>query len=448
MLMFTKESVLQDIQENNIELIDLQFTDILGVTKSVTIPSEHLEDIFERGSWFDGSSIYGFARIQESDMLLMPDPMTYRILPWVTEAPLRARIICDILTAEGEPFLGDPRYALKRAVAKAESMGFTTYNIGPELEFFLFRRNGSSSILDAVPHDVGGYFDFSPGDEAERVRSQIITILQQLKINVEMSHHEVAIGQHEIDFKYSDALHSADNAITFKYAVKGVAAQNNLVATFMPKPVFGENGSGMHCHQSLFTAEGNAFYNPKDDYKLTQTAYYFMAGLLAHARGLSAVVAPTVNSYKRLTPGYEAPVYVCWAQRNRSALIRVPRYSPGREQSTRVELRFPDPSANPYLAFAAMLEAGLDGIANKLPISAAVSDDVFKWSREEREAQGVGVLPSTLDEALDALSEDSVVQGALGGHIYEVYDRAKRAEWEEYRLRVTNWELERYLETC
>lgn len=446
--MFTKESVLKDIQEKNIELIDLQFTDILGVTKSVTIPSEHLDDIFERGSWFDGSSIYGFARIQESDMLLMPDPMTYRVLPWVTAPPLRARIICDIMTAEGEPFLGDPRYALKRAVAKAESMGFSAYNIGPELEFFLFRKNGSSSVLDAVPHDVGGYFDFSPGDEAERVRSAIITMLQQLKINVEMSHHEVAIGQHEIDFRYSDALHSADNSITFKYAVKGVAAQNNLLATFMPKPIFGENGSGMHCHQSLFTSKGNAFYDPKDDYKLTETAYHFMAGLLTHARGLSAVVAPTVNSYKRLTPGYEAPVYICWAQRNRSALIRVPRYSPGRESSTRVELRFPDPSANPYLAFAAMLEAGLDGITNKLAVPDPVNEDVFAWSKEEREARGVGVLPSTLDEALDALAEDTVIQEALGGHIYPVYNRAKRAEWEEYRLRVTNWELERYLETC
>ncbi|MBZ0275509.1 MAG: type I glutamate--ammonia ligase [Anaerolineae bacterium] len=445
--MFTKESVLADIQANNIALIDLQFTDILGVTKSVTIPSEHLDDIFERGSWFDGSSIYGFARIQESDMLLMPDPVTYRILPWVTEAPLRARIICDVLTAEGEPFLGDPRYALKRAVAKASAMGFSAYNIGPELEFFLFRKNGSKSVLDAVPHDVGGYFDFSPGDEAERVRSAIITILQKLNIKVEMSHHEVAIGQHEIDFRYSDALHSADNAITFKYGVKAVAPQHGLVATFMPKPVFGENGSGMHCHQSLFTESGNAFYDPNDEYKLTETAYHFMAGLLTHARGLSAVVAPTVNSYKRLTPGYEAPVYICWAQRNRSALIRVPRYSVGREQSTRVELRFPDPSANPYLAFAAMLEAGLDGITRKLVPPAPVNEDVFEWTAKEREAHGVGVLPSSLNEALDALAEDEVVKNALGSHIYPVYDEAKRSEWEEYRLRVTDWELGRYLET-
>lgn len=445
--MFTKESVLKDIHDNRISLIDLQFTDILGVTKSVTIPSAHLEDIFERGSWFDGSSIYGFARIQESDMLLMPDPVTYRVLPWVTEPPLRARIICDILTADGEPFPGDPRFALRRAVLKAQSMGFSAYNIGPELEFFLFRKVNGSSTLDAVPHDVGGYFDFSPGDEAERVRSAIQTMLEQLNIKVEMSHHEVAIGQHEIDFRYSDALHSADNAITFKYAVKGVAARHGLIATFMPKPIFGQNGSGMHCHQSLFTAEGNAFYDPNDEYKLTETAYQFMAGLLHHARGLSAIVAPTINSYKRLTPGYEAPVYICWAQRNRSALIRVPRYSVGREQSTRVELRFPDPSANPYLAFAVMLEAGLDGIAKKMKPADPVNEDVFEWTSAEREARGVGVLPSTLQEAMDALADDEVIRNALGNHIYQAYDRAKRSEWEEYRLQVTNWELERYLET-
>lgn len=445
--MYTKETALQDILDNHIELIDLQFTDILGVTKSVTIPSQHLEEVFDRGLWFDGSSIYGFARIQESDMLLMPDPVTYRVLPWVEQPPLRARVICDILTAEGDPFPGDPRFALKRAVAKARAMGFSAYNIGPELEFFLFRKNGSSSTLDAVPHDVGGYFDFSPNDEAERVRSAITTTLQKLNIKVEMNHHEVAIGQHEIDFRYSDALHSADNSITFKYAVKGVAVKHGLFATFMPKPIFGQNGSGMHCHQSLFTENGNAFYDAADEYKLSQTAYHFMAGLLEHARGLSAVVAPTVNSYKRLTPGYEAPVYICWAQRNRSALIRVPRYSVGREASTRIELRFPDPSANPYLAFAAMLEAGLDGINRKLTPPAPINEDVFEWTNTEREAHGVGVLPSTLEEAMNELAADEVVRGALGTHIYEAYNRAKRSEWEAYRLHVSSWELQRYLET-
>jgi len=444
--MFTQQDVLKDIREREIELVDLQFTDILGVTKSVTIPSDHLENAFERGLWFDGSSIYGFARIQESDMLLSPDAKTYRVLPWVTSAPLRARVICDILTAEGDPFPGDPRYALKRAIAKAESMGFPIYNIGPELEFFLFRRQ-NGSLLDSVPHDVGGYFDFSPNDEAERVRSEITSALKQLNIKVEMNHHEVAIGQHEIDFRYSDALHSADNSITFKYTVKGIAAKNGLLATFMPKPIFGQNGSGMHCHQSLFTEAGNAFYDANDDFRLSQTAYQFMAGLLTHSRALSAVVAPTVNSYKRLTPGYEAPVYVCWAQRNRSALIRVPRYSPGREESIRIELRFPDPSANPYLAFAAMLEAGLDGIKNQMTPPPPVSEDVFEWTAAQREAHGVDVLPSTLLEAMDELAKDDVVRGALGNHIYEAYDRAKRLEWEDYRLHVSNWEIQRYLET-
>lgn len=445
--MFSKEDVLKDIQEQNIELIDLQFTDILGVTKSVTITAEHLEEAFERGIWFDGSSIYGFARIQESDMVLMPDPITYRILPWVDTPPYRARIICDILTAELEPFPGDPRGTLKRALARAEEMGFSAYNVGPELEFFLFRKLNGNDTLSAVPHDIGGYFDFSPGDEAERVRSEIIATLQELGITVEMSHHEVAIGQHEIDFRYSDALHSADNSITFKQAVKGIAAKHDLFGTFMPKPIRGENGSGMHCHQSLFTEDGNAFYDPEGEFKLSTVAKQFTAGLLKHARALSAVVAPTVNSYKRLTPGYEAPVYVCWAQRNRSALVRIPRYSPGREQSTRVELRFPDPSANPYLAFAAMLHAGLDGIENELEAPPSVSEDVFEWTAAEREEKGVGVLPGTLREALDALKEDDVVKDALGQHIYEAYYRAKSDEWEDYRIHVSDWELKRYLET-
>jgi glutamine synthetase len=443
--MYTEADVLKNIKDNDVQLIDLQFTDILGVTKSVTIPAKNLADAFTHGIWFDGSSIYGFARIQESDMRLKPDAKTYRVLPWVNTPPFRARIICDILTAEGEPFPGDPRTVLQNAVAKAEKMGFSAYNIGPELEFFLFRGNGSS--LSAVPHDIGGYFDFSPNDEAERLRSDIQTMLELLEIEVEMSHHEVAIGQHEIDFRYSDAVHSADNAITFKYAVKGVAAQHGLFATFMPKPIFGENGSGMHCHQSLFTKDGNAFYDADNEYKLSETAMSFMAGLLKHARALSAIVAPTVNSYKRLTPGYEAPVYVCWAQRNRSALVRVPRYTPGREQSTRVELRFPDPSANPYLAFAAMLEAGLDGIENGLVPPDPINEDVFEWTPAELAEHNVGVLPGTLIEAMDALAEDDVVKGALGSHIYEAYDRAKRAEWDEYRIHVSAWEIERYLTT-
>jgi glutamine synthetase len=438
--------IIEITKSEGVEFIDLQFTDIFGVTKSVTIPSSGLEEALTRGIWFDGSSIQGFARIQESDMFLQPDPVTYRILPWTGgDTPLRARIICDVHNPDGSPFEGDPRYALKRAVAHAAELGLV-FNTGPELEFFLFRENGTG----AVPHDVGGYFDFSPGDEAQRVRSEIVKDLLALRIHAEMSHHEVAIGQHEIDFRYEHALHSADNAITFKYTVKGVAAKHGLFATFMPKPIFGVNGSGMHVHQSLVDAESgeNVFYDEKGEpFRLTALAQQFVAGQLKHARALAAVVAPTINSYKRLTPGYEAPVYVCWAQRNRSALIRVPRYSPGREQSTRVELRFPDPSTNPYLAFAVMLEAGLDGIENKLTPPDPVSDDVFHWSEEERVAHGVDVLPGTLEEALDELEKDSVLRTALGEHIYGAYARAKRAEWDEYRIHVTQWELERYLRT-
>ena len=445
--MYTEDSVLKHIAENNIELIDLQFTDILGVTKSVTILSSTLEEVFERGLWFDGSSIYGFARIQESDMRLKPDAVTYRPLPWITESPLRARVICDILDADGDPFTGDPRTTLRRAVAKANSMGFDTFNVGPEIEFFLLRKGSNGSVIDAVPNDIGGYFDFSPGDEAERVRSEITITLQKMGINVEMNHHEVASGQHEIDFRYSDALHSADNTVTVKYVVKGIAAKHGLIASFMPKPIFGQNGSGMHCHQSLFNNGENAFFDPNDEYHLSETAYQFMAGSLHHSKALCAVVAPIVNSYKRLTPGYEAPVYICWAQRNRSSLVRVPRYTPGYEKSVRMELRCPDTSANPYLAMAVMLEAGLDGISKKMVPAAAVSDDVYGWTEAERIERGVGTLPGTLSGALDALAEDKVIQEALGDHIYEVYNRAKRTEWDEYRIQVSNWELERYLET-
>lgn len=438
--------IIEITKSENVQFIDLQFPDIFGTTKSVTIPAGGLEEALERGVWFDGSSIQGFARIQESDMYLQPDPVTYRILPWTLDDAdgSRARIICDVYSPDGSPFQGDPRYQLRRAVEHAARLGFT-YNTGPELEFFLFRPNG----IEAVPHDVGGYFDFSPGDEAQRVRSDISQALHALRIHVEMAHHEVAIGQHEIDFRYEHALHTADNAITFKYTVKGIAAKHGLLATFMPKPIFGINGSGMHVHQSLADVKTgeNRMYDPEGQLHLSKAAQQFVAGQLAHARALAAVVSPTVNSYKRLTPGYEAPVYVCWSQRNRSALVRVPLYSPGRESATRVELRFPDPSCNPYLAFAVMLEAGLDGIEKKMEPPAPVSDDVFHWTPEERIAHGVDVLPGTLEEALNELAKDDVVRCALGDHIYNHYDRAKRAEWDEYRIHVTDWELERYLRT-
>lgn len=441
--------IIEITEKEGVKFIDLQFTDIFGVTKSVTLPANRLEEALDRGVWFDGSSIQGFARIQESDMFLLPDPVTFRILPWTRNngtSDLRARILCDVHAPDGEPFEADPRYVLKKAVQHAADLGFV-YNTGPELEFFLFRE--SNGVGQAVPHDVGGYFDFSPEDEAQRVRSDIVKALQALRIHVEMSHHEVAVGQHEIDFKYEPAVHSADNAITFKYTVKGIAAKHGLFATFMPKPIFGINGSGMHVHQSLTDVKTgeNLFFDPDGEFKLSKIARHFVAGQLAHARALAAIVAPTVNSYKRLTPGYEAPVYVCWAQRNRSAMIRVPRYSPGREQSTRVELRFPDPSCNPYLAFAVMLEAGLDGIERGLEPPGPVTDDVFHWTKEQREACGVDTLPGTLEEALDELAKDDVIRRALGEHIYTVYDRARRQEWEEYRIHVTAWETERYLYT-
>lgn len=442
-------AILQDVKDKGVRFIDLQFTDVIGTTKSVTIPAEHLDEALDRGVWFDGSSIQGFARIQESDMFLRPDVRSYRTLPWTGDngLPLRARIICDIHGPDGQPFEGDPRNALKRQIARAEAMGYTL-NVGPELEFFLFRRNGD--LHHAVPHDVGGYFDFSPNDEAQRVRSDIVLALQALKIDVETEHHEVAIGQHEIDFKYSEALHTADNAVTFKYTVKGIAAKHGLLATFMPKPIFGLAGNGMHCHQSLIDIRtgANAFYDENSEiFKLSALAQAYVAGQLKHARAMAAVVAPTVNSYKRLTPGYEAPVYICWAQRNRSALIRIPRYSPGREMATRVELRFPDPSANPYLAIAVMLAAGLEGIEQGMTPPAPVTDDVYEWSRAEREAHGVGVLPGSLREALDELEQDRVLQEALGEHIYSAFHRAKSLEWDEFRMHVSEWERERYLET-
>jgi glutamine synthetase len=443
----TPDDIIKRTEADGVQFISLQFTDILGTTKSVTITRSTLPEALERGVWFDGSSIQGFARIQESDMYLMPDPRTYRVLPWSAEERRRARLLCDVHGPNGEPFAGDPRYALRRAIARAEEMGYT-YNCGPELEFFLFKKDGELPTTP-VPHDVGGYFDFSPKDEAQSVRSDIVRALEKMNIHVEASHHEVATGQHEIDFEYAEALHAADNAITFKYTVRAIAAQYGVYATFMPKPIFGINGSGMHTHQSLADANTgkNLFYDSEDAYHLSEMAYHFIAGQLQHARALAAVVAPTVNSYKRLTPGYEAPVYICWAQINRSALIRIPRYSPGREQSTRVELRFPDPSCNPYLAFAAMLRAGLEGIEKRMQPPEPVNEDVYLFTHDDLIARGIGTLPGTLGEALGALADDQVVLDALGTHIADVYMRAKQAEWDEYRIQVTPWELERYLET-
>ncbi|MFW6082638.1 MAG: type I glutamate--ammonia ligase [Chloroflexota bacterium] len=442
------EKFLSRVEEDGVRFVSLQFTDVMGTIKAVTIPVGRLESALREGVWFDGSSIEGFARIYESDLVLMPDVDTYRVLPWSAPERRRARIICDVHGPNGDPSLRVPRQVLKRVLARADEMGYT-YNVGPELEFFLFKRQDGSNAhhpTRPVPHDVGSYFDFSPRDEAQQVRSEIILALEALGMQVESSHHEVATGQHEIDFRYADALTSADNAVTFKYAVRGVAASQGLYASFMPKPIFGINGSGMHTHQSLSSNEGvNLFYDADDDYHLSRLARNFIAGQMEHAQALSAVVAPTVNSYKRLTPGYEAPVYVCWAQLNRSSLIRVP--APGAETSTaRIELRCPDPSTNPYLAFAAMLAAGLDGIERDLTPPPPVNEDVYHFEQHDLDQRAIATLPGTLAEALDALEKDEVVQDGLGPDITDVFMRAKRAEWEAYRIQVTEWEIDRYLE--
>ena len=438
-------------REDGVCFIRLQFTDILGMIKRVTIPVGRLAEALEEGIWFDGSSIEGFARIFESDMVLVPDPSTYRVLPWSAAERRRARLICDAHVPDGRPSPTAPRVVLRRILARAAERGYVC-NFGPELEFFLFKRDGEHDRehpTRPVPHDVGSYFDFSPRDEAQKVRSEIILALEGMGMQVEMSHHECAIGQHEIDFRYADALTSADNAVTFKYIVRAMAATHGIYASFMPKPIFGIAGSGMHTHQSLFDVEGhNLFYDPKDEYQLSRLAYNFIAGQMAHARAVAAVAAPTVNSYKRLTPGYEAPVYICWAHLNRSALIRVPGHGAKQNFAARIELRCPDPSANPYLAFTAMLAAGLDGIERDLTPPPPVNEDVYDFNERDLSERAIGVLPGTLAEALDALEQDEVICEALGPAVLEAFLRAKRAEWDAYRIQVTSWELERYLETA
>lgn len=441
------KTLLDQIKQDDVKFVSLQFTDVTGVVKSVDIPTHRVPAALEDGIWFDGSSIEGFARIQESDMRLVIDPNTYVVLPWTPLEARRARFFCDIYQPDGNPFNGDPRGTLKRILGKIEDRGWV-YNVGPEPEFFLFKRNESQTI-HPVPHDVGGYFDFSADDEAVRVRTELMEALNKMGLDIEMGHHEVAIGQHEIDFRFADALHTADNVVTMKYTVKAIAAQHGLVASFMPKPIFGINGSGMHCHQSLFDGEGNSlFYDETDKFRLSTLAYQFIAGQLMHARALAAVVAPTVNSYKRLVPGYEAPVYVGWAQINRSALIRIPHYSVGREKSVRAELRFPDPSANPYLAFTVMLAAALDGMEKNMACPEPLNNvNVYHLTAEERMERGIKELPGSLAEALHELEQDAVLQSALGSELYESFRRAKRAEVDEYRTRVTDWEVEQYLQT-
>lgn len=441
----TKEEIKEIVREEGVKFISLQFTDIVGLVKNVTIPVEELDVALDHGIWFDGSSVEGFARIAESDMYLAPDPDTFAIIPWGAEEYKTARMICGVFTPNQEPFVGDPRHVLARVMQEAEDMGFI-YNTGPELEFFLFKRDENGAIIPPQPHDAGGYFDLS-ADLGIEIRDQMSLALAAFGIEVEASHHEVAIGQHEIDFKYSDALHTADNAVTFRIVLKAIAQQNGLYATFMPKPIVGINGSGMHTHQSLIYKDTgqNAFADPEDEYGLSELAKHFIAGQMAHARGMCAVIAPLVNSYKRLVPGYEAPVYISWARINRSALIRVPKVSPGRLETTRLEFRSPDPSCNPYLAFAVMLKAGLDGIKQKLPVPEPVEEDVYHLDENGMRERQLRTLPGSLAEALDELEKDEVVKEALGPHIYERFIEAKRQEWDSYRLQVTRWELERYL---
>jgi len=441
----TIQNVLKTAEEQQVRFINLQFTDIVGVVKTVTIPIHRFEGCIKDGMWFDGSSIEGFARIAESDMYLQPDLNTFCITPWEGLENRTARVFCQVFTPKGEPFAGDPRSVLLRVMAEAEEMGYI-YNTGPELEFFLFRPDQQGRIAP-LPHDQAGYFDFST-DLASEVRKEMVNSLQALGIRVEASHHEVAIGQHEIDFEYADALRTADNAVTFKYALKAVAQKHDLYATFMPKPIFGINGSGMHVHQSFFLADSstNAFYDGNDEYGLSDVAKYFMAGQLAHARGMCAIIAPLVNSYKRLVPGYEAPVYISWARINRSALIRIPKTSPGKISSTRTELRCPDPSCNPYLAFAVMLKCGLDGIKKKMPLPEPVEENLYLLDESQLKRRNVAMLPGSLRDALTELEQDEVVQEALGPHVYQHFMEAKIMEWNEFRQQVTAWELERYLE--
>jgi glutamine synthetase len=441
------KELLNRVKEDEVKFISMQFTDVIGTVKSVDIPVGRLAAALDDGIWFDGSSVEGFARIQESDMRLVPDVETYAVLPWTLPELRRARIFCEIFQPDGKAFPGDPRGTLKHMLEKLSKRGWR-YNVGPEPEFFLFRGGNGHESIHPVPHDVGGYFDFSASDEAVRVRTELMDALEGMGLEVETGHHEVALGQHEIDFRFDDALRTADNVLTLKYTVKAIAAQHGLIASFMPKPIFGINGSGMHVHQSLFDMHGvNLFSDKEDEFHLSKVAYSFIAGQLVHARALAGIVAPTVNSYKRLVPGYEAPVYVGWAQINRSALIRIPRWSPGRDQSTRAELRFPDPSSNPYLAFTAMLAAALDGIDKKMQCPKPLNQvNVYELSAAERKALGVTELPGSLGEALHELEADNVIRDALGVDIYETFNRAKLEEIQEYQMKVTDWELERYLE--
>jgi glutamine synthetase len=435
------EEIMERVREHNVRFVTLQFVDIWGMVKSVTIPPDQLPGLIQSGIWFDGSSVEGFARIAESDMYLKPALDTFSVIPWERDQNTTARIICNVYDPDGAPFEGDPRYVLIRTLKEAEEMGYR-YVTAPEAEFFLFRMEGP----EPLPHDKAGYFDYST-DEAYEVRKDMVNALHDFGMQVEASHHEVAIGQHEIDFRYDYALRTADNTVTFKLTLKTIAARHKLLATFMPKPVYGINGSGMHTNQSLFSIETgrNAFYDENEEHGLARLAKHFVAGQLAHARAMCAVLSPLVNSYKRLVPGYEAPVYVSWGRKNRSALIRIPQYSPDKTESIRAELRCPDPSCNPYLAFAVMLKCGLEGIKNKMEPPDPVEENLYLYDTEKRKSLGIEMLPGSLSEALDEFEKDELIKQALGPHIFETFLEAKRRECEEARTQVTPWELDKYL---
>lgn len=437
----TKEDVLQAVTENDVKFIRTQFTDIMGMIKSWAIPSEDLEDAFNEGVMFDGSSIEGFARIEESDMILMPDPATFRVLPWRPSEGAVARIIGDIQLPDGTPFEGDPRYVLKKTIAEAEEMGYSM-DVGPELEFFLFKLDEHGNPTTELT-DKGGYFDFAPLDKAQDVRRAIDFALEATGFKLEASHHEVAPSQHEINFRFSDVLTTADNVITFKYVVKSLATHHGYYATFMPKPLFGVNGSGMHSNQSLSDKNGNnVFYDPDTENGLSDTAKYYTGGLLDHISEFAAITNPTVNSYKRLVPGYEAPIYITWSDSNRSSLIRIPAT---RGKGTRVELRCPDPSCNPYLAFALMLSAGLNGIKNKTDPGEPVKRNIFELTETEKESMGIYSLPGNLREALDKMKNSEFVRQTVGDHLFDNYLCAKTKEWDNYKAQVHQWELDTYL---
>ncbi len=434
-----KEYVLKATKDKDIKLISLWFTDILGFLKSFSITPRELERALVDGVGFDGSSIEGFARIDESDMLALPDPSTFQVLPLsISQHPV-ARMFCDVLRPGGQPFDGDPRYALKRNLKRAAELGYTFY-VGPELEYFYFQNAEGTQILDE-----GGYFDLTPPDVASDLRLETILALEQLGITVQFSHHEVATSQHEIDLHYSDALTIADNIMTCRLIIKEVAQKNGVYATFMPKPIFGINGSGMHVHQSLFKGGRNAFFDENDRYYLSKTAKHYIAGLLKHAPEITAVVSQWVNSYKRLVAGYEAPVYVSWARRNRSDMVRVPEYQPGKENATRIEFRVPDPACNPYLAFSAMLAAGLEGVRKEYELVDPIEENVFEMSSEQREQRGIASLPMSLSDAISLTENSPLVREALGDHIFDSFVKNKKIEWEQYHIQVTEYELKRYL---